>query len=375
MDPIAAEHRRQLVARPERLGVGKPALRMAPRSVEQTLQQQQGHRVEQQRRDHLVDTGDPLEPGGQQRPQQTGGGTGRQSERQGEPGVQLGRVQAGDGGADRPGEELPLGADVVVAGAEGDGHGESGQQERRGGQEHLLDAVSRRQRCDQVPPVGGGRAGTAGADRDGRDQERGDDGEGDGDRRPPPRRPGPQYEVHESTVVAGHQQAEGSRRGVGPRQLADDPSGEQHDDAIGEGEQLVEVLGDQQHTATGLAQPAQLVVDVGVGTDVEAAGRLGGDEGPGRAGQRPGQEDLLQVAAGQPAGGVVGLGADVEVGDQPPGVLAHPVALGEPVAPEAVEVLEDEVLLDGQPRHDAAAAILGDPPEPGADPTDRIGRR
>ena len=187
--------------------------------------------------------------------------------------------------------------------------------------------------------------------------------------------PARKYQVHESTVVAGHQQSECSRRGVGPGQLADDPSGEQHDDAIGEGEQLVEVLGDQQDTATGLAQPAQLVVDVGVGADVEAAGRLGGDEGAGLAGQRPGEEHLLQVAAGQPADGVVGLGADVEVGDQPPGVLAHPVALGEPVPPEAVEVLEHEVLLDGQPRNHAAAAILGDPPEPGADPTDRIGRR
>ena len=83
VDPIAAEDRRQLVAGTERLGVGKPALRMPPRSVEQTLQQQQGHRVEQQRRDHLVDAGDPLEPGRQQRPQQTGGGAGRQSERAG----------------------------------------------------------------------------------------------------------------------------------------------------------------------------------------------------------------------------------------------------------------------------------------------------
>ena len=133
------------------------------------------------------------------------------------------------------------------------------------------------------------------------------------------------HQAHdERTLVAGHQQAERSRRGVGRGQLADDPPGEQHDDAVGEGEQLVEVLGDQQHPAAGVAQPAQLVVDVGVGTDVEAAGRLGGDERPGLARERPGEEHLLQVAAGQPADGVVRLGADVEVGDQPTGVLARP---------------------------------------------------
>ena len=92
----------------------------------------------------------------------------------------------------------------------------------------------------------------------------------------------------------------------------------------------------------------------------------------GIAGQRPGEQHLLQVAAGQTADGVVRLGADVEVGDQPAGVLAHPAALGEPVAPEAVEVLEHEVLLDAQSGDDAAAAVLGDPTEPGADAADRI---
>ncbi len=130
MDALAAEDRRQFVAGTERLGVGEPALRMTPWSVEQPLQQQQGDRVEQQRRHHLVDAGYPLEPRRQQRPQQPGSGAGREGERQGEPGVQPGRVQAGDGGPDRAGEELSLSADVVVAGAEGDGDGEPGQQQR-----------------------------------------------------------------------------------------------------------------------------------------------------------------------------------------------------------------------------------------------------
>ena len=51
---------------------------------------------------------------------------------------------------------------------------------------------------------------------------------------------------------------------------------------------------------------------------------------------------------------------------------ADPAALGEPVAPEPVEVLEDEVLFDGQSGDHAAATILGDPPEPGADAADGI---
>ena len=143
-----------------------------------------------------------------------------------------------------------------------------------------------------------------------------------------------------------------SARGVASlaRQLADDPSGEQHDEPVGEGEQLVEVLGDQQHPAAGVAHPAQLLVDVGVGADVEATSRLGGDERPGLARQRPGEEHLLHVAARQAADRVVRFGPDVEVGDQPAGVLAHPVSLREPAAPEPVEVFEHEVLLDGQVR-------------------------
>ena len=172
--------------------------------------------------------------------------------------------------------------------------------------------------------------------------------------------------------MTGHQQAECARRGVGAGKLADDPPGEQHDDPVGEGKQLVEVLGDQQHAAAGVAHSAQLVVDVGVGADVEAAGRLGGDERPGVTGEGPGEEHLLQVAPGQPANGVVRLGADVEVGDQPSSVLADTAALRQAVAPEPVEVLEDEVLLDGQSGDDAAAAVLGDPPESGTDASDGI---
>ena len=59
--------------------------------------------------------------------------------------------------------------------------------------------------------------------------------------------------------------------------------------------------------------------------------------------------------------------------DQPTGVLAHASTLCEPVATEAVEILEDEVLLDAQVRDDAAAAVLGDPPEPGAEAPDGVG--
>ena len=130
VDAITAEDRRQFVAGTERLRVGEPALGVAPRSVEQALQEQQRHRVEEQRRHHFVDAGDTLEPGRQQRPQQASGGPGREGKREGEPRIQLGRIEAGNGCPDRPGQELSLGADVVVAGAEGDGDGKSSEQQR-----------------------------------------------------------------------------------------------------------------------------------------------------------------------------------------------------------------------------------------------------
>ena len=113
-------------------------------------------------------------------------------------------------------------------------------------------------------------------------------------------------------------------------------------------------------------------MDVGVGADVEATGRLGGDERPGVTGERPGEEHLLQVAPRQPTNDVVRLGPDVEVGDQPSSVLADTAALREAVVPEPVEVLEDEVLLDGQSGDHAAAAVFGDPSEAGADASDGI---
>ena len=219
MDPLAAQDRRQLVAGPERLGVRKAALGVAPGTVEQSLQQQQGHGVEQQRRDHFVDAGDALEPGGQQRPQQSRRGTGREGQREGQPGIEVGGVQSRHGGADRPGEELTLGADVVVAGAESDRHRQSGEQQRRGGEEHLLQAVPGRERNHEIAPVGRRRAGAPGSDRDRRDEERGDDGKSHGGRRPPPRRSGAQDEAHDSACpVISRPRARGvaSSRGSSP---------------------------------------------------------------------------------------------------------------------------------------------------------------
>ena len=62
------------------------------------------------------------------------------------------------------------------------------------------------------------------------------------------------------------------------RHLAADAPGVDHDDAVGEGEDLLELAGDQQHGDAVVGGGAQALAHELDGPDVEAAGRLGGDE-------------------------------------------------------------------------------------------------
>ena len=55
-----------------------------------------------------------------------------------------------------------------------------------------------------------------------------------------------------------------------------------HGDAVAERQHLVEVVGDQQHRGAGVARGDQLLLHVGDGADVEAPGRLVGDDEPRR---------------------------------------------------------------------------------------------
>ena len=75
----------QVVAGAQPVGVGEPALGVAPRPVEQALDDQQRDRVEQQRRDDLVDPELPLQPGRHDRPEQPAERPREEPERQGRP--------------------------------------------------------------------------------------------------------------------------------------------------------------------------------------------------------------------------------------------------------------------------------------------------
>ena len=93
--------------------------------------------------------------------------------------------------------------------------------------------------------------------------------------------------------------------------------------------------------------------------DVDAAGRLGGDEQAQVAAELAGEHDLLLVAAGEPADlGVDALRADVELLDLVAGEVGEGAALDVAASHErrAVAAVEHEVLGD---RELADQAVLG----------------
>ena len=114
MHPVATEQVRHRIAMAVGVGVGEAALRMTPRAVEQALQQQQRDRVEQQRRDDLVDARHAFQPRRQHRPGETTDGTGGEPQRQRNASGQVGGVQPRHRRADRSEQELTLGTDVEV---------------------------------------------------------------------------------------------------------------------------------------------------------------------------------------------------------------------------------------------------------------------
>ena len=87
-----------------------------------------------------------------------------------------------------------------------------------------------------------------------------------------------------------------------PREVADDLAAAHHQDAVADGEQLLELGGDEEHAAGVGGQPVDDRVDLVFGADVDAAGRLVHDEDR-RLGHQPlGEHHLLLVAAGQALG-------------------------------------------------------------------------
>ncbi len=71
----------------------------------------------------------------------------------------------------------------------------------------------------------------------------------------------------------------------------------------------------------------KLAADILGGADVQPACRLGDDDHLGVAFQHPGQDHLLDIAAGEGADAVAGRGLDLVRGDQRLGVGTHPLAV------------------------------------------------
>ena len=90
--------------------------------------------------------------------------------------------------------------------------------------------------------------------------------------------------------------------------LADDATLVQHDEPVGQGEQLVEILGHEEDRGTLRAAGQQLRAHVLGGPDVEAARRLRDDEHARVSREDARQQDLLDVAARQGRDRVVRAG-------------------------------------------------------------------
>ena len=246
-------------------------------------------------------------------------------------GVPAGRIGDEDDRAGAPGaeQELALRADVPQPHPEGERAGETGQDQRR----RLDQGV----RDDPDAPEGGTDDVRVGADRvaadegdDHRTEQQGEDERRERhDGRQPARGVGPwlEREVHGfggrpagrgrrrhpgCRPATGHQQPDLVDVGVGGAERADDPALVHDVDAIGQGQDLVEFLGDEQDRGPRLAPGEEDAMDGLDRPDIEAAGRLDGDH-QARAGfDLAGEDQALEVAARQQPG----LGVDRRRGDR-----------------------------------------------------------
>ena len=164
------------------------------------------------------------------------------------------------GGADRAEVQLSLGADVEQPHPERDRGGETGEGERRRGDQRVRERAVREVGGVEQPSQGRDRrmAGREEQERD-RDVRHDERAERHGDHQPAPLLEplldAEAAEVHASLPAdagrlaahTGHQQPELLDSRVARVDLADDRALVHHGDAIGQGQHLVEVLADQQH--------------------------------------------------------------------------------------------------------------------------------
>ena len=171
-------------------------------------------------------------------------------------------------------------------------------------------------------------------------------------------------------LSAGHRGAE-VLRGHGLRvELADQLTAEDDLDPVGQADQLVEVGRDQQHAEPLAAGPLDVVPDRGLGADVDAAGRVRGDQQDRVAAHLAADDQLLLVAAGQGAGGGVdrrACGRRTRSTIRSVSALA-PAPVDQPVLARGRQglVAEDAVLPERRVEQQAVVvAVLGDEADAG----------
>ena len=140
-------------------------------------------------------------------------------------------------------------------------------------------------------------------------------------------------------------------------ELADDLSLVDDEDAVGEREDLLQLERDEQDAATLVALLDEAPVHELDRADVEAAGRLRGDQHARVAVDLAREDDLLLVATGEPAGTRLRpAAADVELLHEPRRALDE-AAREEPAEPRvrrAAVVVQRDVLGDRELEHEAA---------------------
>src|SRR5580704_81546 len=88
----------------------------------------------------------------------------------------------------------------------------------------------------------------------------------------------------------------GGRRSI---EFSNDAAKASDQDAVGDGEDLRQIGGDDHDGLAFVGEAADLGVDLGNGADIDAAGRLVEDDDRGILRQRLGDHDLLLIAAGE----------------------------------------------------------------------------
>src|SRR5688572_31251625 len=83
------------------------------------------------------------------------------------------------------------------------------------------------------------------------------------------------------------------------RRLVHDAPLEHHEHTVGQLQQLVKVLADEEHAGAAVARGHDLSADLGGGTEIEARARVLGDEDGDLGGELTGEDGALHVAAGE----------------------------------------------------------------------------